>query len=300
MNTPRENVDTDRPSEPNSTRNQIGPHTSTNHEEAPKKRAQKAAPNGTSSALISEEKLENGDLEPSGIYCHPTSRFVQEAESPTSLPGTASTAPTSTTSPVATPVPATITRTRGTKVDQRVLPDRPSTSHDDRKRRVSNTHISFEGHSVLYQGRLYDFIKKNCLSGCNQTRLCKAFLTELDMDENDQSLHEVVDRMIHHMTRKHHVWQLWKDRDGNVYLNDDPGPLFDDFKQQGMTVQERRDALARASPEIEPPPMLRTPVPTPVGSYALSSTPIVVNARPVDDGPRVSACLMKRETWYTV
>ena len=149
-----------------------------------------------------------------------------------------------------------------------------------RNRRTLNSRGSFGAQSVLYQGKLHAFIKKKDLSGCHQTRLCNLFLVEQNMDDKDESLHEIFDEMIHLMTKKGHRLPLWKDRNGNVWLGDDPGELYDDFKQQDMSVAERREALASTNSAMAPPPMLGTPVPTPVASVAAESAhpsiPLVV------------------------
>lgn len=155
--------------------------------------------------------------------------------------------------------------------------ERTPVQRDGRK---LNSRSSFGAHSVLYQGKLHAFIKKKDLSGCHQMRLCNLFLSEQNMDDKDESLHEIFDEIICCMTKKGHQWPLWKDRNGNIWLGDDPGELFDDFKQQDMSVEERREVLASTNPAMEPPPMLDTPVPTPVASVAAESAhpsiPLVV------------------------
>ena len=138
---------------------------------------------------------------------------------------------------------------------------------------LSNDWPPVQANSEFYQKKLHEFIRMEDASGWHQQRLCTAFLMELGMDSSDESLHAILDHMIHLMTKRNHPWQLWRCSKGTVNLSNV------NYKDLHRTAQEHRDASTTRSDQAEWLPTFSTSSPSPVPSILMGvdTTPANIN-----------------------
>lgn len=91
----------------------------------------------------------------------------------------------------------------------------------------SPTTSDFTGSSLRLQAKVLSFMRKNEASGWKQTKLCRAFLLHMGLDDKDESLQSIFDDLVSFLERKQKVYKKCNHKGiYSVYLSDNE-PLPD-------------------------------------------------------------------------